>query len=283
VRGFFSKTAAWRPILLTLMLSPRATSRAFPPESIPQLAAAVADLPGAEWATPATCQRYLRARDGDLAKATSMLRESLQWRADFGVATLVQDHAALLRAEGATGKLRVSVSRDREGRPVLVMTPRLENSKDHLGNLRNLVYNLERACAQTEGGSDGKMIVVMDFRGYSLFTAPPMKTSKATLTILQNHYPERLCRFIVLHAPGIFSGFYKVISPFIDPVTKAKINFITGSAAAQSTALAETFDLATWEETLGGELPFTWDAEAYFAADPHMDAATKEAAVTIKP
>ena len=147
------------------------------------------------------------------------------------------------------------------------------------------------------------------------------------------------CRFIVLHAPGIFSGFYKVvlpfiesldpnadpipnpnpnpnpnpipnpnpsstlsqrrdrfhpltrclhactqvISPFIDPVTKAKINFITGSAAAQSTALAETFDLATWEETLGGELPFTWDAEAYFAADPHMDAATKEAAVTIKP
>ncbi len=82
-----------------------------------------------------------------------------------------------------------------------------------------------------------------------------------------------------MYAPALFSGFFKVISPFIDPVTKAKINFVTSSAAGQRTALAETFALATWEEHLGGEVPFTWDAEAYFAADPAMAEATKEAAV----
>jgi hypothetical protein len=151
------------------MTTPRAATPrvvSITPEAVAQLAAVVQDLPGAEWAIPNVCQRYLRARDGNLEKATAMLRESLRWRSDFGVATLVRDHAALLKTEGATGKLRVSATRDREGRPVLVMTPRLENSKDHLGNLRNLVYNLERACAQADAGSpDGKMVVVMDFRG----------------------------------------------------------------------------------------------------------------------
>jgi len=246
----------------------------------------VQDLPGAaEWVTPLTCQRYLRARDLDLTKATSMLRESLQWREEFGVPNLVQDHHATIRAESATGKLRVSSSRDREGRPVLIMTPANENTKDHLGNLRNLVYNLERACALANHGPDGKIVVVIDFRGYSLFNAPPMKTSNATMSILQDHYPERLHRVLMLHAPSLFSGFYKVISPFIDPVTKTKINFVTGSASSQTAALAQTFDLSAWEEPLGGELPFAWDAEIYFSADSAMMAAvgnTKEAEVAIK-
>mmetsp|Transcript_69848 Transcript_69848/g.138444 ORF Transcript_69848/g.138444 Transcript_69848/m.138444 type:complete len:99 (-) Transcript_69848:36-332(-) len=95
-----------------------------------------------------------------------------------------------------------------------------------------------------------------------------MKTSKATLSILQNHFPERLYRFILLHAPALFMGFYRIMSPFLDPVTKDKICFVSGSAASQTATLAETFDLAAWEKHLGGEIEFTWDAEKYFAEDP---------------
>ena len=63
-----------------------------------------------------------------------------------------------------------------------------------------------------------------------------------------------------------FSGFFKMISPFIDPVTRAKINFVTGSPASQSATLAETFELSAWEAHLGGGAPRTaWDADAYFA------------------
>ena len=107
-----------------------------------------------------------------------------------------------------------------------------------------------------------------------------MKTARATLSILQDHYPERLHRFVLLHAPALFSGFFKMISPFIDPVTKAKILFVTGSAAAQASSLAETFDLNRWEAPLGGSLEFSWSADAYFARDPAMAMAAAKAAGT---
>ena len=95
-----------------------------------------------------------------------------------------------------------------------------------------------------------------------------MKTARATLSILQDHYPERLHRFVLLHAPALFSGFFKMISPFIDPVTKAKIAFVTGSAAVQAATLAESFGLSKWEAHLGGSTDFVWSADAYFARDP---------------
>ena len=51
----------------------------------------------------------------------------------------------------------------------------------------------QRATGERElsgGGSSstgevGKIVVVMDFRGFSVFNQPPMKTSLATLSILQ--------------------------------------------------------------------------------------------------
>ena len=73
-----------------------------------------------------------------------MLRESLRWRHSFGVSKLGEKHERI-RRESETGKLRVSESADRAGRPVLVMTPRAENSRDHDGQIANLVYHLERA------------------------------------------------------------------------------------------------------------------------------------------
>ena len=45
--------------------------------------------------------------------------------------------------------------------------------------------------AQTEHDAE-KLIILIDFTGWTLSTAPPMRTSRETLTILQDHFPERL-------------------------------------------------------------------------------------------
>ncbi|OMJ25661.1 CRAL-TRIO domain-containing protein [Smittium culicis] len=72
---------------------------------------------------------------------------------------------------------------------------------------------------------------------FSLIPSP--KISKSFLDVLQSHYPETLGRGIIINAPSIFFYTYKLISPFIDPVTKSKIFFssITPNKNKQSTKL----------------------------------------------
>jgi len=45
------------------------------------------------------------------------------------------------------------------------------------------------------------------------------------LNILQNHYPERLGLALILNVPWIVDVFFKMIKPFIDPVTREKMKF----------------------------------------------------------
>ena len=55
-----------------------------------------------------------------------------------------------------------------------------------------------------------KMTWLVDFVGYSLRTAPPVRTQIQTTQMLQNHYPERLGLAVCYHAPRLFSLAYKV-------------------------------------------------------------------------
>ena len=45
------------------------------------------------------------------------------------------------------------------------------------------------------------------------------------LNILQQHYPERLGRAFVINVPFLLNAFYKMITPFMDPVTREKLKF----------------------------------------------------------
>jgi hypothetical protein len=72
------------------------------------------------------------------------------------------------------------------------MKPVLENTHDHDGNMKHLVYSMEKvvACGEARKGvPNEKIILLIDYEGFSLSSGPPMKTSKETLSILQNHYP----------------------------------------------------------------------------------------------
>lgn len=80
---------------------------------------------------------------------------------------------------------------------------------------------------------DGKVMTIVDYDGWSLRKSPPMKTSLATLKIMQHHYPERLHLCICWHPPSVFSAFWRLLSPFIDPVTAKKVSFLPKAATSQ--------------------------------------------------
>ena len=197
----------------------------------------------------ATLLRYLRARNFDVDKSKAMLRETLNWRRDFGVENM-HEWKDVIAIENSPGKMYVR-GYDKDVHALIYMKPRLENTNDHDGNIKHLVYTLEKAVACMSSNTTAeKLCLLIDYEGYSLRNAPPMKTSMETLTILQNHYPERLFRAYMIRPPWIFHAFFNMISPFIDPVTKNKIAMVSGSNIKEK--LVETIDPVVLEEELGG-------------------------------
>lgn len=113
---------------------------------------------------------------------------------------------------------------DKQGRPVLYMRPRFQNTKDYVNQVRLTVYNLERVMDSMDPSSGVEaMTLIIDFKDYSIWNAPPMSQTREVLHILTCCYPERLGCALLFDAPMLFTMAYKVIRPFLPPVTQEKV------------------------------------------------------------
>ena len=132
---------------------------------------------------------FCSCRNYNLEKATTMLQSTLTWRKEFGLGDIHSAWNDTIAYENATGKLYVR-GFDRAGHAILYLKPGKENSKNHDGNLKHLVYNLERsiACMEASTGQE-KIVLIIDYDGFAMSRAPATKTSIAVLHILQDHYP----------------------------------------------------------------------------------------------
>lgn len=143
-------------------------------------------------------------------------------------------------------------------------------------------------CSHNCCAGVGKMTWLIDFPGYSMSKAPPIKTQIWTTQILQNHYPERLGLAVCYFAPRLFSLAYKVrpvchacmcgnlhvstlhdicicvqaTKPFIDPVTFRKIVFVDKGHAGDA-LMSEKFPMAQMEKCLGGSSDWAFSLERY--------------------
>lgn len=180
---------------------------------------------------------------GDVSKAITAIKYTIQWRKEFGVVDLVRcleessDHpelAAVLQKENETGKMYAR-GYDKDGRVLMYMRPGKENTMDETNNMRHLVFQLEKAIAcSRKRNNQSKLCIVIDYMGFQLRKAPSLGTSKRTLDILQKHYPERMHRAYICNPPFVFRTFWTLIQPFIDPVTKEKICFCSGKDGMQT-------------------------------------------------
>jgi hypothetical protein len=50
---------------------------------------------------------------------------------------------------------------------------------------------------------------------------------KKCITIDSAHYPERLKYMFVVNVPSIFTVFWKILKPWVDPVTLSKVSFLS--------------------------------------------------------
>eukprot|EP00249_Psilotum_nudum_P023864 c29012_g1_i2 orf=330-1196(-) len=196
-------------------------------------------------------QRYLRARNWNVQKSKKMLLETLCWRASFKPEEIQWEDVA---EESETGKIYRADFVDKAGRTVLVLVPGNQNTNSLEGQIRHLVYLFENAIFNLSLDQE-QMVWLVDFRGWSLSNAVPVRTAHEATNILQNHYPERLAFAILYNPPRIFEAFWKVVRHFLDSKTSQKVKFVYSKNLESLKLLNELFDTEKLDPAFGGQSP----------------------------
>jgi hypothetical protein len=191
------------------------------------------------WLTRECILRYLRATKWSTAEAQMRLLGTLTWRRDYGVEQLTGDH---ISPENETGK-QIILGYDNAARPCLYLNPGRQNTETGPRQVQHLVFMVESVIEFMVPGQE-TLALLINFKASKgrSNTGPPIGQGREVLNILQTHYPERLGRAYIINSrfqslppeklftnvptvPWLVHGFFKLISPFIDPVTKEKLKF----------------------------------------------------------
>ncbi|XP_010908808.1 uncharacterized protein [Elaeis guineensis] len=195
-------------------------------------------------------RRFLRARDLDIEKASSMFLKYLKWRREAVPNGFISE--AEVQNELIQKKIFMQ-GFDKMGHPILVgLAARHYHSKRDMDEFKRfMVYILDNLCARVPSGHE-KFLVIVDLQGWG-YSNCDTRAYIAALNIMQNNYPERLGKALLIHVPYIFMKAWKMICPFIDKNTKKRFVFVEDKNLKAT--LLEDIDESQLPEIYGGKLP----------------------------
>ncbi|CZT04141.1 related to PDR16 protein [Rhynchosporium agropyri] len=207
------------------------------------------------WLTKECLLRYLRATKWVTAEAAKRLLGTLTWRREYGVGELTGDY---ISPENETGK-QIILGFDIQARPCLYLNPGRQNTEPSPKQVQHLVFMIERVINLMVPGQETMALLIHHKSSKTKSHAGPgLSQGKEVLSILQTHYPERLGRALIINIPWVVTVFYKLITPFIDPLTRQKLVF-------NEDMRKHVPPQQLWNE-FSGDLDFEYDHEAYWPA-----------------
>ncbi|KAI7847859.1 CRAL-TRIO domain-containing protein [Circinella umbellata] len=183
--------------------------------------------------TDATLIRHLHARKWDFVSAKTTLENTMYWLWTF-------------------------------------IQPRFENSREVDRQTKHIMFCLERGIRLMASSTVDIIAIIIAFKKAGYSHSPSIATCKKFLNILSDHYPERLGITFVVNPPWYFFTTFKMISPLMDPQTKAKINYafkkmILLLIIINGFYLKDYISLDMLEADFGGIYNFTFDIEHYWS------------------
>ncbi|ORX76711.1 CRAL/TRIO domain-containing protein [Basidiobolus meristosporus CBS 931.73] len=170
--------------------------------------------------------RYLRARKFNVSKASKMLLGTLKWRIQNDVSGIIEKGEKIVSTHVLQIGKGYLYGVDKEGRPVSFCHVRLHNKDDEpIEELEKFtIWLMETARLFLIPPADC-VSVVFDMKDFSLSNMDYPFVSFMN-KVLESHYPESLGVALILGAPWVFSGVWKVVSPLLDPVVASKVQFL---------------------------------------------------------
>ncbi|GMK58952.1 hypothetical protein CspeluHIS016_0603940 [Cutaneotrichosporon spelunceum] len=200
-----------------------------------------------------THARFMRAAKWNVENGKKRIKSTIEWRREFRPELIEPDDVAI---EAETGKIVIS-GFDKDGRPLVYMRPRHENTETSPRQIRHLIYVLERAIDICPEGQD-QVSIIVDYKQATSNNTPSVSTGLQSLNILQHHYVERLGRGLVVNMPWWINAFFSAIQPFMDPITRDKIRF--------NPKLVELIDADQLDREYGGDYNYAFDKDVYWPA-----------------
>ncbi|KAK4497060.1 hypothetical protein PRZ48_011509 [Zasmidium cellare] len=224
--------------------------------------------------------RFLRARKWDVHAAQVMALSTLHWRlkdmhVDDDIMIRGEGHAiAQSKSDDASEKklgedflaqMRMGKSflhgLDKDGRPCCYVRVRLHHGGEQCQESleRFTVYTIETARMMLRPPVDTATIVfdMTDFSMANMDYTPV----KFMIKCFEANYPESLGSVLVYKAPWIFSGIWKIIKGWLDPVVAGKVHF-----ASNEKELEEWIPRSRIPKEMGGDED--WE---YKYVEPHAN------------
>ena len=196
-------------------------------------------------AAPPLSQRFLNADKGNVAKATARWEKTMAWRKENGINTIMRrphPNFAVIKQffphfYHLQGKSGSKVYIEKSG------VINLKELKARGISLTDLIYHYmfitEFVWTYLDPSEEGRSVSVLDVKGIGIkdVGGEVIKFIKAASAFCGQHYPERSGQIYIINVPMWFSGVWKLIKVFLDPVTLSKIHIVRGDAKIKAELL----------------------------------------------
>lgn len=148
------------------------------------------------WLTRECLLRYLRATKWSVDDAAKRAQATLSWRREYGLDGFTPEY---ISPEQETGK-QIIVGFDKAGRPCQYLNPGRQNTDASARQIHHLFYMVERVVDVMPAGVE-TLSLLINFKPSKnrQNTSVPISTAREVLHILQNHYPERLGKALIIN------------------------------------------------------------------------------------
>ncbi|KAK3007945.1 hypothetical protein RJ639_013358 [Escallonia herrerae] len=186
-----------------------------------------------------TLVRFLKARDGNVAKAHKMLVDCLKWRVQNEIDHILakpivpNDLYRVVRDSQLIGLSGYS----REGHPVFAIGVGLstfDQASVHYYVQSHIQVNEYRdrvilpAASKKYGRHISNCVKVLDMTGLKLSALSQTKLLTIISTIDDLNFPEKTVTYYIVNVPYIFSACWKVVKPLLQERTRKKVQVLPG-------------------------------------------------------